>query len=57
MDLEAPPDALGIKPHGVYDFRLVKGPRCFGQGYIIGYNFLEFLQLSAEGGRILGGVL
>ena len=48
---------LGSKAHGVHYLRLVKGPRCFSQGYIVGDNYLGCLQLSADGGRFLRGVL
>ena len=35
----------------------MKGPRCFSQGYIVSDDYLGCLQLIADGGRFLRGVL
>ena len=51
-DFETSPGVLGSKAHGVHYFRLVKGPRCFSQGYIVGDDYLGCLQLSADGGKL-----
>ena len=56
-DFETSPGVLGSKAHGVHYFRLVKGPCCFSQGYIVGDDYLGCLQLSADDSRILRGFL
>ena len=56
-NFDTSPSVLGSKVHGIHYFRLVKGPRCFSQGYIVGDDYLGCLHLSADGGRVLRGVL
>ena len=56
-NFDTSPSVLGSKVHGIHYFRLVKGPRCFSQGYIVGDDYLGCLQLSADGSRVLRGVL